>query len=88
MEDLKKAVKENQNLLSISLLHKPTKEKLDYGRGIATEFSWAYELITDDKVIGWLIDLRADLCKNLTREELDWLVVQIKQFKDYIWGKI
>ena len=87
MEDIKKAVKENINLLNLSLEHPPTKKKLMLGRSIACEFPDAYDVIRDVNIIDWFIECREDMIKNLSREELDWVLEQTHNFMVFLWKK-
>ncbi|MEW6624558.1 MAG: hypothetical protein AB1420_15790 [Bacillota bacterium] len=73
--------------MKIALQHPHTKEKLLIGQAIASEFQEAYELISDDKVIDWIIEQRPDLCKGLAINELNWVLKQLKDFKDFLFDR-
>jgi len=85
--ETKTAVKENRNLLTLSLQDAETKKLLLDGQKYAGYIHDAYEYFTSVWVQNLLISNRIDLIKGLNIQELDWLLVQINNFLSFIFKK-
>ena len=86
VSDIKRSCKEKINLLNVFLETDKGKKELFEAQKYAAYLPDAFNKITDIMIIDWICT-RMDLVKGLNREELDYLLGEIRRYKNFIWRK-
>ena len=85
VSDIKKSCKEKINLLNVFLETDKGKKELFEAQKYAAYLPDAFNKITDIMIIDWICMGRPDLVRELEKNELSWLLDQIKVYKNFIW---
>jgi len=83
-KELKEACKKNISLLKLSLKHIP--EDMQWGRNLAKLYPRGKDIITNEKVLEWLKEDREDLFVYCSKDEINYILRNIQDFKNYFWS--